>query len=261
MITVNIDPVIFSLGPLQIRWYGLMYVVGFIITGFLLKKLVKRDFFKVSVEKIDSLFTHMILGMFLGARIFYVFVYNWDYYSENLSELLSVWQGGLSFHGAILGLIVGGYIFARRNKILWIQVMDASVLAGTQGLFWGRMGNFINGELYGRITDVPWAMVFPSGGPLSRHPSQLYEGLLEGVILFFTLWAIGKRTKYYGQVSSLFLLGYGIFRFSVEFFREPDSQLGLYFGRTTSMGQILCFVMVISGIGLYRYYGKKRYLV
>lgn len=253
----QIDPVIFSLGPLQIRWYGLMYVIGFLIAGYLFKVLIHRGFFKVAEEKIDTLVTTMILCMFIGARLTYVFVYNWDYYSENLSELLSVWQGGLSFHGALIGLITGGVIFARQNKISWLQVMDSVALAGTMGLFFGRLGNFINGELYGRITTHWIGVVFPDGGPLPRHPSQLYEAFLEGLLLTAILWVVLKRVKNYGVISSLFLLGYGSFRFIVEFFREPDQQLGFYFGSVT-MGQILCLLMIFGGVGLFTYVNKNR---
>lgn len=253
----QIDPVIFSLGPLQIRWYGLMYVVGFLFASYLFKVLIRRSFFKITEEKVDTLVTTMIISMFIGARLTYVFVYNWDYYSQHLMELFSVWQGGLSFHGALVGLIVGGVIFSRQNKIQWLQVMDSVALAGSLGLFFGRIGNFINGELYGRITTHWLGVVFPTGGPLPRHPSQLYEAFLEGILLTIILWIVLKRVKNYGIISSLFLVGYGTFRFIVEFFREPDQQLGFYFGSMT-MGQILCSLMIISGIGLWVYVNKNK---
>lgn len=245
---VEIDPIIFSIGPLAVRWYGMMYVVGFVLGGFLLKKLSKRGFFPLPITKIDSLITYLIIGMFLGARLAYVFIYNWDYYRHNLSELLMVWQGGLSFHGAIVGLVAGGYLFARRNGITLFQVMDNVALAGCQGLFFGRMGNFINGELYGRVTDAPVGMIFPAGGPYPRHPSQLYEGVLEGIVLSAILWFLLPRVKRYGVISAAFLIGYGVFRYIVEFFREADSQLGYYFGNTTTMGQILCLIMILIGV-------------
>ncbi|MDC1175479.1 prolipoprotein diacylglyceryl transferase [Bacteriovoracaceae bacterium] len=245
---VDLDPVIFSIGPLSVRWYGFMYVVGFLLAGFLLKKLIKRGFFKVAEEKIDSLITTMIICMFIGARFVYVFVYNWDYYANNPSELLAFWQGGLSFHGAIIGLLVGGYIFAKRNKVSWPHVMDNVCLAGTPGLFFGRMGNFINGELYGRVTDSPLGLIFPAGGPYPRHPSQLYEGVMEGIVLTIILWVLLRKVKFYGIISSAFLIGYGVFRYFIEFFREADAQLGYYFGGTTTMGQILCLIMIIVGL-------------
>ena len=255
----NIDPVIFSLGEnIQVRWYGLMYVIGFIISGYLFKVLVKDNFFKVTEAKIDSLITTMILCMFIGARFFYVFIYNWDYYSVNMMELLSVWKGGLSFHGALVGLCVGGYIFARQNKIPWIAVMDSVALAGTQGLFFGRLGNFINGELFGRPTNSWVGIIFPNGGGLyPRHASQLYEAILEGLVLSIILWVMKGKTKIYGLIGAVFVGGYGFFRFIVEFFREPDTQLGYYFGIFT-MGQILCFLMMIAGVFIYLFYKKKN---
>lgn len=253
----NLDPVIFGIGSLQVRWYGLMYVVGFIIAGLLLKVLVQKNFFKISVDKIDTLITTMIVCMFIGARFFYVFIYNWDYYSQNMMELLAVWKGGLSFHGALVGLCVGGYIFARQQKITWFEVMDAVALSGSQGLFWGRLGNFINGELYGRPTDSWVGIIFPNGGGLMpRHASQLYEAFLEGIALTIILWIMRSRVKVYGMISGVFIAVYGLFRFVVEFYREPDSQLGYYFGFLT-MGQLLCFIMIIVGIGV-GFYAKKR---
>lgn len=246
----NLNPVLLSLGPVQVRWYGLMYVVGFVIAGFLFKKLVEQGFFKIAVEKIDTLVTTLIVSMFLGARFAYVFIYNWDYYSDHLIELFAVWQGGLSFHGAVVGLCLGGLYFAHREKISWFEVMDSLALAGAQGLFFGRLGNFINGELYGRPTDSWIGIIFPEGGGLMpRHPSQLYEAVFEGLILVIILWMMKKRVQIYGIISAAFVGGYGFFRFCIEFFREPDSQLGLYFGYF-SMGQILCFLMILLSVVL-----------
>ncbi len=256
---VDFDPVIFSLGAFQFRWYGLMYVVSFILANVLFKVLASRGFFQVSKDKIDGLMTTLLVCMFLGARLTYVFVYNWSYYSDNLSELLSVWKGGLSFHGGLLGIFVGCCLFARRNRISWLQMSDVAALGIAPGLFFGRMGNFINGELYGRVTDVPWGMIFPAGGPYPRHPSQLYEGFLEGIVLSCLLWFLLGRVKFYGILASTFLIGYGSFRFGVEFFREPDAQLGYYLGGTTTMGQILCTLMIIAG-GLMLAHSRKAKL-
>lgn len=244
---VDFDPVIFNIGPIAIRWYGLMYVVGFVLAGYLLKILVKQGFFKVEENKIDNLITTMLIGMFLGARIFYVFVYNWSDYAQSPLDIFAVWKGGLSFHGALIGLLVSGYVFSKRNNISWAQTMDCVALSGTPGLFFGRIGNFINGELYGRISDVPWAMTFKNGGPFSRHPSQLYEALMEGIILSLILWLIKKRVNSYGIIACCFVIGYGFFRFIVEFFREADPQLGYYFSNTLTMGQILCLLMILCG--------------
>ncbi len=253
----NLNPVLLDLGAVQVRWYGLMYVVGFVIAGYLLKVLVRTKFLKVAEEKIDTLVTTMIICMFIGARAAYVFIYNWDYYSQNLMDLLAVWKGGLSFHGALVGLIAGGVIFARQNKLSWMEVMDSVALAGTQGIFFGRIGNFINGELYGRITTSAVGVIFPQGGPFPRHASQLYEGFLEGILLFAILWFVKSRTKIYGIIGGLFVGFYGVFRFIIEFFREPDSQLGYYFGFIT-MGQILCFLMILASAGLIIYAKKKN---
>lgn len=244
---VNFDPVILALGPLQIRWYGLMYVLGFLVGGKILKILCEEKYLPMPKEKVDSLVTHVIVGMFFGARLAYVFIYNWDYYSDHLSEIFSVWQGGLSFHGALAGILIAGGMFAKKNNLHFFQVADAFAIAGTPGLFFGRMGNFINGELYGRITDAPWGMIFRDGGPMPRHPSQLYEGISEGIILFLLFFILRKKVKYYGILGAMFVIGYGFFRFIVEFFREADSQLGYYMGNMFTMGQILCFIMILCG--------------
>lgn len=250
-----IDPVIFSLGPLQVRWYGAMYVMGFLVGGLLLKHLAKKKFWPLPVESIDKYITWLIVGMFIGARLFYVFLYNWEYYSVNFLDLFAVWKGGLSFHGAVVGMCTATYLFARKHNLHFFQIADCMAVAGSPGLFFGRMGNFINGELYGRVTDSWAGVTFPGAGPFPRHPSQLYEGFLEGIVLFIILYAIHKRERFYGVVSASFCLGYGVFRFSVEFFREPDSQLGYYFGLFT-MGQILCFLMVPVAIFMLLYAKK-----
>lgn len=252
----GIDPILFSVGPLQVRWYGLMYVVGFIICGKLLAVLSNRQFFKLPKDKIDNFVTTSIIGMFLGARIFYVFIYNWDFYSKNLGKILAVWEGGLSFHGAVFGLCMTSIYVSRKLGVHWFQVSDSMVVAGTQGVFFGRFGNFVNGELYGRVTDSSLGMIFPLGGPYPRHASQLYEGFLEGIVLFAILWLMHRRVKLHGVCSAFFLIIYGVFRYIIEFFREADPQLGYYFGGTTTMGQILCFLMILIGIGLYLYAKK-----
>jgi phosphatidylglycerol:prolipoprotein diacylglycerol transferase len=250
-----IDPVIFSLGPLQVRWYGAMYVAGFLVGGAILKYLAGKKFWPVPKEEIDRYVTWLILGMFLGARLFYIFLYNWEYYSVNLLDIFAVWKGGLSFHGAVVGMCTATWIFAKKHKLHFFQIGDCMAVAGTPGLFFGRMGNFINGELYGRVTDSWVGVVFPEAGPFPRHPSQLYEGFLEGIVLFLILFAIHKRERFYGVASSVFLLGYGAFRFVVEFFREPDAQLGYYLGYFT-MGQILCFLMMLGSIAMLMYAKK-----
>jgi phosphatidylglycerol:prolipoprotein diacylglycerol transferase len=244
------DPVLFGIGPFQVRWYGLMYVLGYVLGGWGAAKLAKKGFFNVPPEKVDSLITHLIIAMFIGARFFYVFIYNWADYSNDLMGIFQVWKGGLSFHGALTGMIIGGYLFGKKNGCSVGEVMDVVALAGTPGLFFGRMGNFINGELYGRVTDSPFGMMFPGGGPYPRHPSQLYEAIFEGLVLSAILWFIYLKIKpkVYGVISSFFLMGYAFFRFFIEFFREADPQLGYYFGGTITMGQILCFIMFLIGL-------------
>lgn len=246
---LHISPIIFHwklpvLGiPLEVRWYGVMYLIGYVIGFFLLKKLSREKFCPLTDEKIDSFIAHLILGMVLGARIIYCLVYDYGQWIENPMSLLYVWQGGLSFHGAVIGMSISAYIFARKNNIPFIVITDAMALAGAPGLFFGRMGNFINGELYGRVSSVPWAMIFPAGGMLPRHPSMLYEGLGEGILLTLILWFIKKRTNKYGVISGSFLLGYGMIRFLIENVREADPQLGYYLGFFT-MGQFLCLLMI-----------------
>jgi phosphatidylglycerol:prolipoprotein diacylglycerol transferase len=253
---IDINPVLLSLGPIEIRWYGLMYVVGYFIGSKILLQLSKNGFMNLTKEGIDKYITYLIIGMFIGARSFYVFIYNWDYYSNNLDELLAVWKGGLSFHGALCGMIVASYIIAKKYNLNFFVMGDSMAVAGTQGLFFGRVGNFMNGELYGRITDSPIGIVFKDGGPYPRHASQLYEGLLEGLLLWIIIWFVHKRQKHYGVCSAIFLAGYGLFRYIVEFYREPDAQLGYYFGGTTTMGQILCLLMIPFAVGIY-FYTKK----
>lgn len=257
---LGIDPILLQLGPLQIRWYGLMYVCGFVLGGWILGKLSDKGFFKMAKTEIDRFITLLIIGMFLGARSFYVFIYNWDHYSKNLGKIFSVWEGGLSFHGAIVGMCLVAIYVARKNKIHWFELTDSMTIAGTPGLFFGRMGNFINGELYGRITDSPLGIVFPNGGPYPRHASQLYEGIFEGLVLFVILWFMHTRTKIHGVLTASFLIGYGIFRYGIEFFREADAQLGYYFGGTTTMGQILCFFMILVGVS-FLLYAKRLNIV
>ncbi|MES2528045.1 MAG: prolipoprotein diacylglyceryl transferase [Bdellovibrionota bacterium] len=247
-----IDPVVFAVGPLQVRWYGAMYVIGFLLGGLLLKYLAKKKVWPLPAETIDKYVTWLILGMFLGARLAYVFVYNWEYYSVNLGDIFAVQKGGLSFHGALAGLCFATWLFAKRHNVNFYQISDCLAIAGTQGLFWGRVGNYINGELYGRVTDSWVGIVFPGGGPFPRHPSQIYEAVLEGIVLSVIVFIAHRKQKYYGVAGALFVGGYGVMRFIVEFFREPDPQLGYYFGYFT-MGQILCLIMLPVAYGVYKH--------
>ena len=256
----RIDPVIFSLGPLQVRWYGLMYILGFLATYLLVGYQARLYKWDQLVRHMDNLNLSIIAGVILGGRLGYVLFYNPGYYLSHPLEILATWQGGMSFHGGCIGVLVCGALYCKRHKIDFWKVADIYVVTVPIGLGLGRIGNFMNAELYGRTTDVAWGMVFPGGGTLPRHPSQLYEALLEGVILFILLWSLkGKpwqkdqaATKNWphGTMLALFLILYGIFRSLVEFVREPDPQLGrVLLGMT--MGQLLSVTMLITGITLW----------
>lgn len=243
----NIDPVIVRIGPLAVRWYGMMYLLGFTSSYLLVRLQIKKKGMNFGQDFVDSLYSYLILGLLIGARLGYVIFYDLPEYIAHPVEILEVWHGGMSFHGGLLGSILAGIFFCRKFRVDFWQVADLVIVTAPIGLGLGRLGNFINGELYGRVTDMPWAMVFPSGGPLPRHPSQLYEFLLEGVVLFTVLWMLKNRQFRSGVLVSWFLLLYGIFRFTLEFFREPDVQLGYIFGPFT-MGQLLSSSMIGAGL-------------
>ena len=243
------DPVLIELGPLQIRWYGLMYVIAFSLAYLVMIRVSKTRDLGITRQDIGDFLTYAILGVILGARIGYCFIYNGIYYLQNPLKVLAVWEGGMSFHGGLIGIIIAGSLYIKKTgKPFWVFA-DLSALAAPLGLFFGRIGNFINAELYGRVTDVPWGMVFPDAGEHPRHPSQLYEALLEGLLLFLLLLWLSKKKGMEGMLLPVFLVGYGTARFIVEFFREPDPQVGFVFG-TFTMGQILCAIMVVVGAGL-----------
>lgn len=255
----NIDPVIFKLGPLAVRWYGLMYIIGFLAVHMLVGYQARKYKLSKLAEKYEDLNFVLILSLILGARLGYILFYNFPYYLDHPLEIFAVWQGGLSFHGALLGMLVGAGLFCRKNDLNLLATADVYVPAIPIGLGLGRIGNFINGELFGRVSDVSWAMVFPGGGPLPRHPSQLYECFLEGVLLFTVLWTLRifhhRRGWPAGTLLASFLIGYGCLRILVEQFREPDAQLGFLFNLLT-MGQLLSSLMVAAG--LFIFYRNRR---
>ncbi|MDC3188762.1 prolipoprotein diacylglyceryl transferase [Pseudoalteromonas elyakovii] len=252
----DIDPVIFSVGPLSVRWYGLMYLIGFALALWLANRQAEKPNSGWTKEQVSDLLFYGMLGVILGGRIGYVLFYQFSYFIENPLYLFRIDQGGMSFHGGTLGVITAIAIFAWTRKKSLFEVGDFVVPLVPLGLLAGRIGNFINGELWGRVTDVPWAFIFPSGGPEPRHPSQLYEAFLEGLVLFLILQWFIKKPRPAGSVAGVFLLGYGVFRFIVEYFREPDAHLGLFAG-FISMGQILSLPMVIGGLGLLIWAYKK----
>lgn len=244
-----IDPVIFEFGPLQVRWYGLMYIVSFACAYLVLRYLSRRRVFPVAPREIEDLLVYCIIGLLAGARLGYCLFYNLDYYLVHPLKILAVWEGGMSFHGGLIGVVVVGVLFARTRKKSFLMLADMGAVAAPPGLFFGRIGNFINAELYGRVTDAPWGMVFPGAGPHPRHPSQLYEALLEGLILFVLLFFLSFKVQTRGMLIAVFLMGYGLARFFVEFFREPDAHIGFVLGMLT-MGQVLSLCMVAAGTAL-----------
>jgi len=245
----HMSPEIVSIGPFAVRWYGVMYLAGFASSYALVAYQTKKKAPGLSKDFLDSLYTFIVLGLVIGARLGYVLFYNPSFYIRNPLDIFALWEGGMSFHGGLIGSVLAGIWRCKRSaKDPW-QVADLVIATVPVGLGFGRLGNFINGELYGRVTDVPWAMVFPAGGPFPRHPSELYEFFLEGVVLFTILWMLKDRIRTAGVLTSLFVTLYGVFRFTVEFFREPDPQLGFVLGPFT-MGQILSATMVLTGVSL-----------
>lgn len=249
----RIPPTILSIGPIAIRWYSLMYVAGYVLGYRLVLKRIETGRSSISRADLDNLIWYLVAGMLLGARLVYVLVYGRAEYAAHPLEAFAIWRGGLSFHGAIAGMTVAIALFARRYRYSVLEITDLVALCGAPGLFFGRLGNFINGELYGRPTNVRWAMIFPAD-PLQvpRHPSQLYEAFAEGVILSALLWwidGVARRRGYArsGLMTGLFLIGYAIVRFSLEFARQPDAQLGLLMGGL-SMGQLLSMIMLTVGL-------------
>lgn len=245
----QIDPTIVTLGPLQIRWYGLMYVLGFVASYFLVQHQIKKNNDSFLANHVENLNFTLMVSLILGGRLGYVLFYNLAYYIDHPAEILATWQGGMSFHGALFGVILGGLWFCKTRKLDFWKTADIYVVTIPVGLGLGRIGNFINAELYGRESNLPWAMIFPGGGGYSRHPSQLYEFILEGVLLFFVLWKAKDQAHPSGFMLSFFLLGYGIVRSIVEIFREPDIQIG-FIGIFT-LGQILSIIMMMAGITVY----------
>jgi phosphatidylglycerol:prolipoprotein diacylglycerol transferase len=245
----DIDPIAFAIGPLAVRWYGLMYLAGFAIGWWLGLSRIKHGAAPVSRIQFDDLLFLAVLGVILGGRLGYVLFYKPGHYASHPLEIFALWQGGMSFHGGLLGVMAAMLFAARRHGIDYLRLMDFVAPLCPLGLAVGRIGNFINGELWGRVTDLPWGMVFRGAGDAPRHPSQLYEFALEGLALFALLWWFSSRPRPRGQVSGMFLIGYGAFRFLAEFAREPDAFLGtLAFGMT--MGQWLCVPMIAGGLWL-----------
>jgi len=254
MIVHNFDPVLIDLGIFQIRWYSIAYIAGIILGWIYAIKIIKEmaskhNFTPIKQADFDDLIIYLIIGIILGGRLGYVIFYNFEYYSKNLFEILKLWEGGMSFHGGLLGVIIATIIFSKIKRINFFYFTDIICCVAPIGLFLGRIANFINGELFGKISTLPWAVVFPNGGNISRHPSQIYEAILEGIVLFILInfFALKKQLLLKaGYVSSLFLICYSIVRIIGENFREPDKHLG-YFFNYFSMGVILSFTTFLTG--------------
>jgi phosphatidylglycerol:prolipoprotein diacylglycerol transferase len=251
----QIDPVIFSIGPVAVRWYGLMYLVGFAAAYFLAKTRLKRVGW--SEEDLSDLLFWGFIGVVVGGRLGYVLFYQFSSFLADPLYLFKIWTGGMAFHGGLLGVLAALWLFARKKGVSFLTVGDFVAPIVPLGLAAGRIGNFINGELWGRVTDVPWAIIFPSAGPEPRHPSQLYQFALEGMALFAILWLYSRKPRPTGAVGGLFLVGYGTFRFIVEFARQPDAHLGLN-TLGLSQGQMLSIPMILLGLGLIVYAYKKN---
>jgi phosphatidylglycerol:prolipoprotein diacylglycerol transferase len=248
----SIDPVLIEIGPFAIRWYALAYICGLILGWQYVKWLVRRPGWRLEPVDVDDLLLYVTLGVVLGGRIGYVLFYRPGFYLWHPLDALAVWEGGMSFHGGVLGVIAAMLFFAWRRNRPALEISDAVCAAVPIGLFLGRIANFVNGELFGRTTDVPWGVIFPHGGPEPRHPSQLYEAALEGLLLFAVLaWLAWqpRRPEQEGRIAGAFLVGYGLARSFAELFREPDAHLGYLVGGMT-MGQILCLPMIAGGLFL-----------
>lgn len=263
----DIDPVALRLGPLQIHWYAIMYLIGFAVGYFLMRRRLTHEPYRsitkpepYSKEFVEDILTTVIIGVLVGGRLGYCFFYKPAYYVAHPVDIVKVWDGGMSFHGGAIGVFLGFIYLAWRRKRPMLQIADFVVPAVPLGLMFGRLGNFINGELWGRPAPdgLPWAMVFPTGGDVARHPSQIYQALMEGLLLFLVVWFYAaKRNRYRGQVSGLFVAGYGLARFVGEYFREPDAHLG-YLSLGLSMGQWLSLPMVVAGVILFSWASAKR---
>lgn len=243
----EIDPIIFSIGPVAVRWYGLMYVIGFVFAWILARHRAKRSDTPIEPAQVDDLVFYGMLGVIVGGRLGYSFVYAWDQVLQDPLYIFRITEGGMSFHGGLVGVIVALWWYARRHRVRLLELTDFAAPVTPLGLGFGRIGNFINGELWGKPTDVPWGFAVNGVG---RHPSQLYEALLEGLVLFIILWTYSAKKRPYMAVSGLFLLCYGSFRFLVEFWRLPDADIGyLAFGWVT-MGQVLSTPMILVGAAM-----------
>ena len=266
MIIHNFDPVLIDLGLFQIRWYSIAYILG-IIFGWMyalhiIKSISKNNlsFLPIKKYQFDDLIIYLVIGIIVGGRLGYIFFYNFDYYTQNFSEIFKIWHGGMSFHGGLIGIIISTYLFSKISNTNFFKFTDIISCVAPIGFFLGRIANFINGELYGKISNLPWSVIFPAGGSISRHPSQIYEALLEGIVLFVLINFFALRKKFLfkaGYTSGTFLILYSLLRILGEYFREPDEHIGYIFG-SISMGSLLSFATALSGILILFFISKKN---
>ena len=262
MYSHNLDPVLIDLGFIAIRWYSLAYIFGIVAGWWFGKKIIKHisknNNIYFNIKEFDDLITYIIVSLIIGGRLGYIIFYNLDYYISNPIDIIKIWEGGMSFHGALVGIILGTYFFSKSRRISTLFLLDIIACVSPIGIFLGRIANFINGELVGKVTNVSWSVIFPAIDMLPRHPSQLYEAVLEGIILFLILNTIVFRQRYkIGTCSYLFLIFYGVLRIMSELYREPDAQLGYIFN-LFSMGTILSLLMILSGLIIFNILQKKN---
>lgn len=253
----QINPIAFNIGPLAVHWYGIMYMVAFFGGWMLGTWRAKKPNSGWTVDQVSDLIFYAAIGVIIGGRVGYMLFYDFSNFITHPWIIVQVWQGGMSFHGGLLGVIVALLLYSRKIHKPFFEIADFIVPLVPFGLAAGRLGNFINGELWGRVTNVPWAMVFPNGGPLPRHPSTLYEFSLEGVLLFIIIWTFSAKPRPRAAVSGLFLVCYGVFRFIIEFFRQPDIQLGFVAFGWMSQGQLLSIPLIIAGVMMLVYAYKN----
>tara|TARA_B110000438_G_scaffold284212_1_gene313047 strand:- start:534 stop:1340 length:807 start_codon:yes stop_codon:yes gene_type:complete len=266
MIIHNFDPVLIDFGFFQVRWYSLAYIFGITIGWLYAIKIIKSitinkyNFKSIQINQFDDLIIYLIFGIVVGGRLGYVFFYNFAYYSENIFNIFKIWQGGMSFHGGLLGVIISTIIFSTKKKISFFKLTDIISCIAPIGIFLGRVANFINGELYGKISTMPWAIIFPNAGFVPRHPSQIYEAILEGFFIFVIINYLALKKKLLfrpGFITGLFLVLYSVLRMLVENFREPDIHLG-YFFNYFSLGSLLSVITLISGLIIILYIKNEQ---
>ena len=262
----NFDPVLIDLGFFQIRWYSAAYILGILIGWIYANRIIKAtannqyNFKQITTEQFDDLIIYLIIGIIVGGRLGYVIFYNLDYYSQNLLEIFKLWQGGMSFHGGLLGVVISTFVFSKKTQINFFKFSDIISCAAPIGILLGRLANFINGELYGKITTLSWGVIFPNGGNLPRHPSQLYEAALEGIFLFLIINYLAVKNKFLyrpGYISGIFLILYSILRIFSEIFREPDIHIGLLFNYF-SIGTLLSLITIIFGLFIILFLKKNE---